>query len=35
MRALISVVLALSLAACGFQLRGSQPLSFTSHRSPG
>ncbi len=30
MRALISVVLALSLAACGFQLRGSQPLSFTS-----
>lgn len=30
MRALISVVLALSLAACGFQLRGSQPLPFSS-----
>jgi LPS-assembly lipoprotein len=30
MRALIFVVLALSLAACGFQLRGSQPLPFAS-----
>lgn len=30
MRALISVMLALMLAACGFQLRGAQPLPFTS-----
>lgn len=30
MRALISVMLALLLAACGFQLRGAQPLPFTS-----
>jgi len=30
MRALISVMLSLMLAACGFQLRGAQPLPFTS-----
>lgn len=30
MRALISVMLALMLAACGFQLRGAQPLPFSS-----
>jgi LPS-assembly lipoprotein len=30
MRALASVVLALLLAACGFQLRGAQPLPFSS-----
>ena len=30
MRALISVLLALTLAACGFQLRGAQPLPFAS-----
>ena len=30
MRALISVLLALTLAACGFQLRGAQPLPFSS-----
>lgn len=30
MRALISVLLALLVAACGFQLRGAQPLPFTS-----
>ncbi len=30
MRALIPVLLALLLAACGFQLRSAQPLPFTS-----
>ncbi len=30
MRALISILLALTLAACGFQLRGAQPLPFSS-----
>ena len=30
MRALISVLLALLVAACGFQLRGAQPLPFAS-----
>lgn len=30
MRALIPLLLALVLAACGFQLRGAQPLPFTS-----
>ncbi len=30
MRKLIPVLLALLLAACGFQLRGSQPLPFSS-----
>lgn len=30
MRALITLLLALMLAACGFQLRGAQPLPFTS-----
>ncbi len=30
MRALIPVVLALLLSACGFQLRGTQPLPFSS-----
>jgi LPS-assembly lipoprotein len=30
MRALIPVLLALLVAACGFQLRGAQPLPFTS-----
>ena len=30
MRKLITLLLALMLAACGFQLRGSQPLPFTS-----
>ena len=30
MRALIPVLLALLLAACGFQLRGAQPLPFSS-----
>jgi LPS-assembly lipoprotein len=30
MRALLPLVLALLLSACGFQLRGAQPLPFTS-----
>ncbi len=30
MRALITVLSALALAACGFQLRGAQPLPFSS-----
>ncbi|MEZ5616345.1 MAG: LPS assembly lipoprotein LptE [Rhodocyclaceae bacterium] len=30
MRALITLLLALMLAACGFQLRGAQPLPFSS-----
>ncbi|MBI4989580.1 MAG: hypothetical protein HZC23_12240 [Rhodocyclales bacterium] len=30
MRTLIAVLLALFLAACGFQLRGAQPLPFSS-----
>jgi LPS-assembly lipoprotein len=30
MRALIAVLLALLLTACGFQLRGAQPLPFSS-----
>lgn len=30
MRALITLLMALLLAACGFQLRGAQPLPFTS-----
>ena len=30
MRAPIAVLLALTLAACGFQLRGAQPLPFSS-----
>ena len=30
MRKLIPILLALLLAACGFQLRGSQPLPFSS-----
>lgn len=30
MRALISILLALLVAACGFQLRGAQPLPFSS-----
>ena len=30
MRKLLPVLLALLLTACGFQLRGSQPLPFSS-----
>lgn len=30
MRALIAILIALLLAACGFQLRGAQPLPFSS-----
>ena len=30
MRALIAILIALLLTACGFQLRGAQPLPFSS-----
>ena len=33
MRKLLPVLLALLLTACGFQLRGSQPLPFSDRKS--